>query len=281
MRVGFFYIGPGKTATTWLFKVLEEHPEICLPPSKDLNFFDSFHERGVRWYHRQFGCDPANTLVGDVSHDYLLSDSALARIREYNSEAKLIVGLRNPYERAESGLNFLNRNGFSYTDMQAAAENHVELVRGGLYGENLRRVYRYFPGDQVLLADYSLLVEDPAEFIARVCSFLGVEVIQFARLNERVNERAVPRSRWLASMVKALALKARALGLNHLVGQIKLNPLVVAALYRPSRDGYRLTASDVGFLAKYFEPDISDLESLTGRSFGHWREGGSSGGRRE
>lgn len=40
MNPQFLIIGAQKAGTTWLFKNLESHPEIWLPPEKELHFFD-------------------------------------------------------------------------------------------------------------------------------------------------------------------------------------------------------------------------------------------------
>jgi len=37
-RPDFICIGPEKTAATWLFRVLEQHPQVWLPPYKELRF---------------------------------------------------------------------------------------------------------------------------------------------------------------------------------------------------------------------------------------------------
>ncbi len=37
-RPDFICIGPEKTGTTWLFSILEEHPQVWLPPYKELQF---------------------------------------------------------------------------------------------------------------------------------------------------------------------------------------------------------------------------------------------------
>ena len=40
MYPDFLVIGAQKSGTTWLYKILQTHPEICLPPEKEIHFFD-------------------------------------------------------------------------------------------------------------------------------------------------------------------------------------------------------------------------------------------------
>jgi hypothetical protein len=42
MNVDFMGIGAQKAATSWLYKMLKQHPDLWLPPRKELHYFDRF-----------------------------------------------------------------------------------------------------------------------------------------------------------------------------------------------------------------------------------------------
>ena len=50
--VDFFVVGAQKSATTSLFKYLSAHPDIFMPPEKEVSFFSDtdYFERGVEEY---------------------------------------------------------------------------------------------------------------------------------------------------------------------------------------------------------------------------------------
>ncbi len=53
----FLVIGAQRAGTTWLHRVLRQHPALWLPPLKELHYFDSLHqnytwENGIRWRRR-------------------------------------------------------------------------------------------------------------------------------------------------------------------------------------------------------------------------------------
>lgn len=51
----FLVVGGQKCGTTWLSKMLEAHPEICLPKvCKETLFFTEFYHKGIKWYARYF-----------------------------------------------------------------------------------------------------------------------------------------------------------------------------------------------------------------------------------
>ena len=51
MLPNFLHIGAAKSASTWLYRVCLEHPDIFVPPDADnVNFFLSTYHRGLNWY---------------------------------------------------------------------------------------------------------------------------------------------------------------------------------------------------------------------------------------
>ncbi|PAV26088.1 hypothetical protein CF392_07605 [Tamilnaduibacter salinus] len=270
-RVDFFFVGPGKTASTWIYKVLKEHPQFSLPSGKDIYFFDQFFERGENWYHDQFtGCD-FDKLVGEFSHDYLISSTALGRIREYNPDARIIVCLRNPYDRLQSGIRFLQRNGYGYAPVERLVQRHPELIEGGLYAKNLARLYAFFPKERVLLLFFEELKFQPSAFIQRLYDFFCVEWHSPDVLQQKVNVASQPRSRVLALTVKKAALVARNMGLGRLVGRIKMSRVVAKILYRRAESEFSLTDEDKLFLSQWFDHDIRQLEKMLKADLSHWK----------
>lgn len=51
----FLCIGAQKAGTSWLYKVLQEHPQIYMPPINELHFFDRIgtEDRSMRYRHHQ------------------------------------------------------------------------------------------------------------------------------------------------------------------------------------------------------------------------------------
>ncbi|MEM7688512.1 MAG: sulfotransferase [Pseudomonadota bacterium] len=62
-HVGLLGVGPEKTGTTWIHNVLEGHPDVWLPPCKELSFFwqdfafpdETFFDRLTKneWHHKR------------------------------------------------------------------------------------------------------------------------------------------------------------------------------------------------------------------------------------
>ena len=50
----FVVIGAQKAGTTSLHRMLRQHPQIHMPRTKELHYFDFNYERGAEWYAAQF-----------------------------------------------------------------------------------------------------------------------------------------------------------------------------------------------------------------------------------
>ena len=62
MDIGFVGIGSGKCGSTWLYRNLVAHPQICDCNLKELNYFSDLYDKGPGWYAKQFAqsnqCNP-------------------------------------------------------------------------------------------------------------------------------------------------------------------------------------------------------------------------------
>ena len=77
----FLFVGADKCGSTWLFKVLQQHPQCFVPAAKDIYFFDRYYGRGLQWYASFFSSAPRSArAIGELSHDYLYSEQAAERI---------------------------------------------------------------------------------------------------------------------------------------------------------------------------------------------------------
>ena len=113
MKVDFFIVGAPKAGTTSLHHYLNEHPEIEMSTQKEADFFsdESLQKQGLYYgknridtlekYHNLFP-SIQEKKYGEASVSYLFYEDVPKKIKEYNSNGKIIIMLRNPVERAFS-----------------------------------------------------------------------------------------------------------------------------------------------------------------------------------
>ena len=192
----FIIIGAVKAATTWIAHQLREHPDVYMP-GPEPHFFSTEFGRGNDWYASLFAKAGPHQIVGEKSADYLAHPDAARRISELLPQARLIVQLRNPVERAYSDYCMLYRRGtVSGNPARYLARDSKEGARfldGGLYARHLARFLDHFPHEQVQVILYDDIKDAPARIAAEVCAHVGVTpAIALATLRARKNDSEAP-----------------------------------------------------------------------------------------
>jgi hypothetical protein len=293
----FVVIGAAKSGTTSLYHYLDQHPDVYMSPVKEPNFFalegekadfrgPGADERINRWsvtdldaYRRLFEGASDEKALGEASPLYLYSEKAAERIKHHVPEAKLIVVLRNPADRAYSSFLHVVLNGREpYKDFARALEAEDERIRAnwdwvwhyknmGFYHEQLSRYFEAFGPEQVQVHLYEDLNRDPNGVVRKTYEFLGVDASFVPRDPPRYNVTGVPRSKLLNDLLR------------------KKNPLKSAVRpFLPKKFRRRLLIDmqnrilvkppfpeDVrGQLVAGFTEDLSKLQELIGRDLSGW-----------
>lgn len=193
-NVDFLVIGAQKSGTTSVFKYIQQHPSLYLPPQKEVKFFaneDRF-SRGVNWYLQNYfaGADERK-LWGEVSPHYMGYERAAGRIHAAFPRIKLITILRNPIDRAYSHYRMAVRrstetrpfeqvisdreNTLLYLPETETEDDSRYILSYSLYGKALENYLRYFNRRQILILFQEDLLGKPDETIKRLFSFLEVD----------------------------------------------------------------------------------------------------------
>ncbi len=59
----FIGLGAQRAGTTWIHACLYEHPQIYMPLTKEIHFFD-YYSNGFQWYEDHFQNCARNQLAG-------------------------------------------------------------------------------------------------------------------------------------------------------------------------------------------------------------------------
>jgi hypothetical protein len=233
----FVILGGPRCGTSSLFHYLLSHSDVVGPPKKELHFVDLEHNvrRGARWYRSWFptraeleAAAPhgpgGRALTGEGTPNYLAHPDAPARLRAVVPDARLIVVMRNPIDRAWSQYRWSRQADRETLTFEAALRVEAERLPGGfdmmrdprqrerfvtysyltrgLYAEQLTRWFDVFPREQFVLLRSEDLYEDPGPACARVCAHLGLSVpaVALPHANAGVDQGAVdPVARaWMA-----------------------------------------------------------------------------------
>ncbi|MCP4173349.1 MAG: sulfotransferase [Fuerstiella sp.] len=213
---GFIGIGAEKSATTWAWTVLNEHPSVCMSQPKELNYFntDDNHRRGESWYRKHFADD--TSCAGEISPLYMDDDRVAARIRDRYPDTRILVMLRNPFDRAMSHL-FHDASviygkvaELTPDDLQTLVQKDQKYLRRSQYGEALNPFLEAFPPEQVGVFFFDDVTSDGLNLAQRLYEFVGASG-EFVpqQFNQKVNDSQDLRSVSLAKIIMSTSRAAK------------------------------------------------------------------------
>ena len=186
----FFIIGAAKSGTTTLFDIITSHPDVCGIPDVKVKepWYFGMSSLSLRWYRCLFPIRKNGKLVCDASVTSLCSPLAPAQIGCILPNAKFIVILRDPVNRALSHYEYNKRREIEpVTNFEDALKmEHTRVMENpvipsfrvyklwGHYAEQLERWFSVFDRSQFLIFATEELQEDAQKVANTIFNFLSL-----------------------------------------------------------------------------------------------------------
>ena len=288
----FLIVGVAKAGTSSLYDYLGQHPQIFISPVRAPNFFGLGEQPGPAYggpvksrpihaptleaYHALFEGRQNESALGEGSSYFNFTPRAAARIQHYISQARLLIILRQPAERAYSQYLYARRMGWEpATTFQAALDEEPRRQAEGwfpflcyressLYADKLRAFYDRFPAEQLHLCLFDDFRRQPAVVVNQIYRFLGVTPDFTPDVSVHHNPATVGLCPWLRSPHNEKAARFW----RYLPGWLRqrlfqqLSKVNVVQLALEPRLRRQLTAE--------FHNDIVATQSLIGRALSQW-----------
>jgi hypothetical protein len=285
----FFIVGAPKAGTTSLYEYLNKVPSVYMSPVKEPFYFlpsSSLIPAGIRIRDRKKYLDlfrdaAGYTAIGEASPAYLLDPESPQLIRSAVPNAKIIIMLRHPVERAFSHylMNLHFGESLSFIDAlkwEIANPSSKFLVGGfgrryiaqGLYSANVKRYFDTFGEENVKVLIFEEFMQDTKRALYEVLKFLNVD---FQSIPDTVQEVHNPylavRSRPLAKFLGYVynagqkhSTVSRALQTIKEPLRGPVNSLILKSYPKP-----KITAEERAFLENIFYDDVQKLSTVLGR----------------
>lgn len=171
----FVGIGVQRGGTSWLFQCFKEHPEIFMP-GKEIHFFDQQYDKGINWYASLFDEEDDTLVKGEMTPDYLFHKEAIVKLHSHYPNVKLILILRDPFDRAYSAVGLLRSHG-RYKDMSFSEIINKDkwIIEQSLYFNQLRHLFSLFPKEQIKIYFFEDIAKRPLWLLQDVFEFIGAE----------------------------------------------------------------------------------------------------------
>ena len=282
----FVCVGAPKSATTWLFRCLGEHPEVFVPDFKETNFFtvcrwaDDYESNGIDYYVDLFADAKPEQIVGDFSPDLLQDPFAPERLRALLPEARLIVMIRNPIERARSHYYYVRQRTryreYSLREiLEDPSRDPAGFLSQGLYGEQLELWLAHFPIERFLVITTEEVRNAPEQVFRRTCEFIGANPnFVSSSLRSLANPARSMRIPALYGLSLRVSRFLATHGLDRVRALLKRTgvPRLIQRLNEAPAENPPLSPQEVYELAAFYREDNERLSQLLGRDYSSWLE---------
>jgi len=310
----FFIVGAPKAGTTSLYHYLGQHPDVYMSPVKEPNYFAQEIRLGnvsAQWQdwaereydalqrylrgpmrERRFGgivsCwsdylklfENVNSekAIGEASVCYLWSKTAARNIASTTPNAKIVMVLRNPVDRAFSQYKQAVANGLvgkSFREQVRKSLNNksdqFELLNPflefGLYYEQVKRYTERFSADNLRIYLYEEYQQAPTRITTDIFRLLTVDPQFSPDVSEKHLQTSLPRFRWISFMLKKYGVWP----LLKTIVPDDFVPIVKKWTLRDKPIG-EPDPADRAQLSNYYRGDIVRLSDLIKRDLRAWLE---------
>lgn len=235
IKPNLFIVGAPKCGTTSMHEYLNQHPEIFMSDAKEprhfckdfekeasLNESESYFPfKGINEYKKLFKEGSEYKIVGESSPHYLSSQVAAQNIKNFNSDAKIIIMLRDPVEQMHSWYYQSIQTGIETAmsfqkalKLESERRKNKKIPFGRRYPSSflytdlanyypqIKRFQRIFPAKQIRFILLEDLKSNPKDVYKQALDFLNVKNKNFTPNFGVVNKGTVPRSMLINNKLK-------------------------------------------------------------------------------
>ena len=272
-----FIVGAPKGGTTSLWRYLDLHPDIYMSPFKEPHFFMGSYPPDLALteaeYLGLFTGATHETWLGEASTRYMLDEASPELIKRTVPEARILISLRDPAERAYSDYWSYVKFGLETRPFEAVVAEELDepnaptdadpyklVLYPGFYATHVERYLSVF-GDKVHIGFLEDLQSDAQGEVRSILEFLGADPSPADGLPpEAHNPFALPRN-WAAGKLMA---SQRALSAGRAIfpepWRTRVERLVLRRGNKPP-----MSEAVRARLRTVYEPDREPLERMLGR----------------
>lgn len=293
IKIGFIGVGAPKCATTWIYKCLDEHPQICMGRPKEIHFFNKDHgfdnpdvewryPKGMNYYFSHFSHCPKDAVIGEFSSKYMYDKNSAELIKKHLPDVKIIMSLRNPADRTFSQYNHtMSKTPGYFKNFESALKDEPELIEKSKYSEQIKRFLNFFPKENILILIYEEIEKNPVKFIQSIYKFLNVNddfVPNSALIKINVSKARYSKSNKQAKLIifRVYNFLKRIPVISQLVAFVKsrgADVKIIKSIDKKTLKDKKTPALNPEMrekLNKVFSEDINETEKLLDRRIDAW-----------
>ena len=288
MKVDFFIVGAPKAGTTSLYHYLNEHPEITMSKEKEPDYFscEALKNQNMYYsnmqidteekYHSLFDFNREDSILGEASVSYLFYKDVPAKIKQYNRNAKIIIVLRNPIERAYShylmdfrlGLvqntfeEIIYRRSSVSKDIELYYQQYIEVSQ---YSSQIERYLKIFRKAKIHIIDYEDLQKDQEAVLKNIFLFLEIDPGYQANIKKEYNTFSMSKYSIINWFYSFLFFRRV---IKFILPKKMLK--IITTLFFQKNKKPTLSFDTRFYLQNLFKKDIQRLSAILDKDFSKW-----------
>tara|TARA_B100001057_G_scaffold500077_1_gene613349 strand:+ start:878 stop:1741 length:864 start_codon:yes stop_codon:yes gene_type:complete len=279
-----YIVGAAKSGTTSLHNYLDEHDDIYMSNPKELNFFskaeilsqnlyyDMYLPKNFSSYLKIFEGGLNYKYQGESSVSYIYYEKVPKKIKDISPDAKIIIMLRNPSDRAVSHYLMDTRLGYNEHPLEDIIDKKKDLktielfyqqfIELGFYSRQVNRYLNVFGKKNVKIIIFDEFVANRKRVIEDVLDFLKIKN-QELNIEIKHNKFISPSSRPINFLFKNKYLRKISSNFPEIIKKLifrlffsEKKPLINQELKNK--------------LTKIYKKDLQSLEKIIDRDLSMW-----------
>ena len=273
----FFIVGAPRSGTTSLHEYLNEIPEIFMCP-KESGYFSKFSIGRItseEEYKNSFADATPNQLIGESTAIYLRDPETPDKIHQANHNAKIIIMLRDPIERAYSHYLMYVHNGYEtqsfskklelYDKNKSDGRFHDYIIMPSYYFDSVSKYIDVFGREQVKICIYEEFADKTQKIVSEILDFLCIDSSLPKNITEKYNDFAHPPGKsqkfimtnYISQNIgRRLLPKSTRLSIKNFLSDKNSKP--------------KLEENDILKLCEFFVDDVTKIQDLLQQKL-HWQ----------
>jgi len=268
----FFIVGAPRAGTTSLYEYLKNCENVFMSPIKETYFFSpnvnmklilSKPVKNQKDYQKLFHNVKTEKAIGEATPSYLWDPDSAKLIHEKIPNARIIIILRNPIDRAFSHylwLVSLGKENLSFSEaikksLSAKPDFSGRIIDGGMYSNQIQRYLDEFGQKQIKIIIFEEFLKNPKLFLEDTLKFLDIDSNP-PEIFEAFNSYVEPRGKLAKSIIQNKFLQKLGTSLPQTIASQATKILDKKAV-KP-----KISESNMKMLKNIYSEDVKNLKSI-------------------
>ena len=289
-KPNFFVVAGGRSGNVSMYNYFGEHPEVYMTEARapgafgiyKNSFSKKFNTPDKKAYLKLFKGTENFKIRGEISH-YFYDEQAMKEIKEFNSDAKILIVIRNP-------IDLINSHYSNVTDLHTIGGDTIikclqtlsNHYQGILLRENLRYAHyiklwqKVFGKKQVYIVIFNDLMHNLPREYSKICKWLGIDdkfQSKFVKYNPARWRRDEKKRQFVIRNVNRLSISLRIFLKKKLPKRFQENITKKLNAYFTIKEGTsKMDEKTKQYILRKYEPEIKALEKLLNKDLSKWRK---------